>query len=306
MTVPASTSFDPQQFFNLRSISELPAHRLDTQVSSVMVSNDFSGRLSVTTEEGDRITLTADLETDFRSLSYESHAETDRIAKGIGAKYTASTIQRNFGIAVNGDLNEEELNDLEALFQKVSTIFHGFFQGQDEDARAHIAKLAGGFSGLDSLSSLDLTVEAVRSIAVAVAAASSVTPGGAPATAAAIPQPSNGTTAPTPSSDSNGTRLNVPVKDAQLASLIQQVLDALKEARVGSDKIRKHLPDLIEKLREDLVKELQGVGEPPADDQSHSAAQVSDEVNSPTDNSSSLLSAYRTISETSNLLSFHS
>src|SRR5512139_218749 len=104
MTGHASTSFGPQQFFNLRSISELPAHRLDTQVSSVMVSNDFSGRLSVTTAEGDRITLTADVKTDFRSLSYESYAETDRSTGSVGAKHTASTIQRNFSVAVNGDL----------------------------------------------------------------------------------------------------------------------------------------------------------------------------------------------------------
>ena len=304
MTVHAATSFDPQQFFNLRSISELPAHRLNTQVGSVTVSNDFSGRLSVTTAEGDRITLTADLETDFRSLSYEPHAEADNTTGSVEAKYTQSAFRRNFGVAVNGDLNEEELNDLEALFQKVSNIFRGYFQGQDEDARAHIAKLAGGFRGLDSLSSLDLTVKAVRSIAVA--ATSSVTPGGAPATGAAIPQSSNDTTAPTSPTDlTDGTHLNVPVKDAQLSSLIRQVLDALKEAKVESDKIRKHLPDFFEKLREDLVKALQGERELKADDQDHLLSQVSDEVDSPTD-SSSLLSAYRTISETSILLSLHS
>ena len=268
MTVRDSTSFDPQQFFNLRSISELPAHRLDTRVSGMTVSNDFSGRLSVTTAEGDRITLTADLETDFRSLSYESHAEADRTTGSVGAKYTHSTIQRNFGVAVNGDLNEKELHDLEMLFQKVSNIFRGFFQGQDEDAKAHTIKLAEGFRVLDSLSSLDLSIEAVRS--VAVAAASSVTPGGAPATVAAIPQPPNGTTAPTPSSDTpDGAHLNVPVKDAQLASFIQQILDALKEAKVESDKLRKYLPDFFEKLCEDLVKELQVARELKTDDQGH-------------------------------------
>ena len=304
MTVRASTSFDPQQFFNLRSISELPAQRLDTRVSEVKVSNDFSGRLSVMTAEGDRITLTADLETDFRSLSYESHAEADHTAGSIGAKYAHSTIQRNFGVTLNGDLNGEELHDLETLLQKVSNVFRRFFQGQDEDARAHATKLAEGFRALDSLSSLDLRIEAVRS--VAVVAASSITPGGAPAAVAAIPQPPNSTTAPTPSSDStDGTRLNVPVKDARLASLIQQVLDILKEAKVELDKLRKHLPYFFEKLREDLVNEMRGERELKADDQAHSLPQVSDEVNSPTV-SSSLLVAYRTVTKTSISLSIQS
>lgn len=79
-------------------------------------------------------------------------------------------------------------------------------------------------------------------------AASNVTPGGAPATVAAIPQPPNGTTAPTPSSGSpDGMDPNVPVKDTQLASLIQQVPDALKEARAESEKVHKHLPAFFEK-----------------------------------------------------------
>jgi hypothetical protein len=303
MPVQALTSIDPHHFFNLRQLSDAGGHRLDTRVSGVAVSNDFSGRLAVTTAEGDRITLTADLETNFRSGSYASRVEVDRTMGKVEAKYTHYTVQRDFGIAVDGDLNKEELHDLKILFGNIANIFRGFFQGQDEDARAHTTKLAEGFTGLDSLSSLDLSVEAVRSLAVA---ASTVTPGGAPATVAAIPQPSTGTTAPTPSSDSpDETHLNVPVKDAHLASLMRQVLDALNEAKVESDKVRKHLPDFFEKLREDLVKELQGEREPNPDDRDHSLPQVSDDVSYPTGNSS-LLVVYRTVTETSISLSIQS
>ncbi len=304
MPVQALTSIDPHHFFNLRQLSDAGGHRLDTRVSGVAVSNDLSGRLAVTTAEGDRITLTADLATDFRSGSYRSQVADDRTTGKVEATYTHYAVQREFGIAVDGDLNKEELHDLQTLFGNIANIFRGFFQGQDEDARAHTSKLAEGFTRLDSLSSLDLTVEVVRSIAVV--AASSGTPGGAPGTDAAIPQPSNGTTAPTPSSDSpDGTHLTVPVKDAQLASIIQQVLDALKEAKVELEKVRKHLPDFFDKLREDLAKELRGKQEPKADEQNHSLPQVSDEINSPT-TSSSLLVAYRTVTETSLSLSIQS
>lgn len=304
MPVQALTSIDPHHFFNLRQLSDSGGHRLDTRVSGVAVSNDLSGRLAVTTAEGDRITLTADLATDFRSGSYRSQVADDRTTGKVEAKYTHYAVQREFGIAVDGDLNKEELHDLEILFGNIGNIFRGFFQGQDEDARAHNTKLAEGFTRLDSLSSLDLTVEVVRS--VAVVAASHVTPGGAPGTVAAIPQPSNGTTAPTPSPDSpDGTHLTVPVKNAQLGSLIQQVLDALKEAKVELDKVRKHLPDFFDKLREDLAKELRGEQEPKAEPQDHSLPQVSDEIHSPTANSS-LLVAYRTFTETSLSLSIQS
>lgn len=303
MPVQALTSIDPQQFFNLRPRSDGEIHRLDTRVSGLAVSNDFSGRLAVTTAEGDRITLTADLATDFRSGSYESHVETDRIAGTVGATYRHATLQREFGITVEGELDKQELHDLDRLFQKVSSIFRGFFQGQDEVARADTAKLAELFRGLDRLSSLDLRVEAVRSVTVA---ASSVTPGGAPATVAAIPQPSTGTTASTPSSDSpDDTHLTVPVKDAQLAALIQQVLGALKEAKVESEKIRQHLPDFLEKLREDLLKEFQDLRDQKSDDRDLSVAQASDEVSAST-SSAGLLIAYRAVTETSISVSIQS
>ncbi|THJ17812.1 MAG: hypothetical protein CAF42_005560 [Nitrospira sp. CG24B] len=304
MPVQALTSIDPHHFFNLRQLADGEVHGLDTRVSGVAVSNDFSGRLAVTTAEGDRITLTADLETDFRSGSYESRVEAGGTTGNAGATYTHHTIQQEFGVTVDGDLNKEELHDLETLFRNISNVFRGFFQGEDEDASAHSTKLAEGFVALNSLSSLDLTVEAVRS--VAVVAALQGTPGGAPGTVPAIPQPSNGTTAPTPSSDSSdGTHLTVPVKDAHLASLIQQVLDALKDAKVELDKVRKHLPDFFDKLREDLAKERRDEQEPKANPQDHSRLQVSDEINLPT-TSSSLLVAYRTVTEISLSLSIQS
>ncbi|MFZ3014948.1 MAG: hypothetical protein WA045_14700, partial [Nitrospira sp.] len=129
-------------------------------------------------------------------------------------------------------------------------------------------------------------VEVVRSVAVVAA--------------------SHGTPEPIPSSDSpDGTHLTVPVKDAQLASIIQQVLNALKEAKVELEKVRTHLPDFFDKLREDLAKELRGKQESKANLQDHSRPQVSDEINSPT-TSSSLLVAYRTVTETSLSLSIQS
>jgi len=303
MPVQAPTSIDPQQFFNFRSRSEGEVHRLDTRVSGLAVSNDFSWRFAVTTAEGDRITLTADLAANLRSGSYTSRAESDRTTGEVEATYTDYAVQRNFSVAVDGDLNNEELHDLKVLFGNIANIFRGFFQGQDEDARVHTTKLAEGFRALNSLSSLDLSVKAVRSLAVA---ASTVTPGGAPATSAAIPQSSTGTTAPTPSSGSpDGTHLTVPMKDAQLAPFVQQVLDAMKDAKVETDKIRKHLPDFLEKLREDLLKEFQGLRDPKADDQDHSVSKVSDEVSVPT-SSAGLLIAYRMVTQTSISLSIQS
>ena len=65
MPVQALTQVNPGQFFTVPSTSGTGGQRLDAKVSGVAVSNDFSGRLSVTTAEGDTITLTAGLEYDY-------------------------------------------------------------------------------------------------------------------------------------------------------------------------------------------------------------------------------------------------
>ena len=47
--------------------------------------------------------------------------------------------------AVEDDLNEQEVKDLEKLFRKVANIFKQYVGGQDEEALAKTAKLAERF-----------------------------------------------------------------------------------------------------------------------------------------------------------------
>ena len=67
-------------------------------------------------------------------------------------------------MAVEGDLNEQELQDLETIFQKKANIFRHFLKNQDDVLPGKIANLADRFSGLSSLSSLDLSLDLERSV----------------------------------------------------------------------------------------------------------------------------------------------
>lgn len=273
MPIPALTTFDPHRFFDHRSTSDSGVSRLETGVRGVTVSNDFSGRLSVRTAEGDRITLAANLEADFLAGRYHAQGGSRQAEVSIGAEYSRYALQRDFGITVEGDLNEQELSDLHKLLQNISDIFRGFVEGQDEKVLAQTATLAERFRGLGTLSSLDLSVEVVRS--VTVVAASAYTPGVAPGTAAAIPLLSNGTTAPTSSlhSSEDGS-FSLLGKDTQLASLIQQVFDALKEAETELRKFQKYLTDFFEKLHEDLVERLEAAAKPKEEAQAQPVEQT--------------------------------
>jgi hypothetical protein len=334
MSVQALTQVDPTQFFNLNqpSANGTAPQRLDTKVSGVAISNDFSGRLSVTTADGDKITLSANLESDFRAVNYKSQVEGDGTTTSVEAKYAEYSLKQDFGVTVEGDLNEQEVKDLTKLFRRVANIFEKYLNGQDEAALAKTAKLVERFGRLSSLSGLDLNVDVERSVtALAARIVSEVTgqpalpagqqsqtptpvsnpttPGGAPAAAAVIPQPSTGTSAPTPPSTATPvgnatgvTHLSAPAQETQqLRSLAQQILDAFKDTNLESRKVQKYLPDFFEKLRDDLRKELRSERE-----HDHHHDQPATQVQNPATTSSSVAFAYQAVSQTSFSLSIHS
>ncbi len=302
MPISALTQFAPTTFFQAPAASTQGVQRLDTKVSAISTASDLTGRLSVVTAEGDKITFSADLEARYQTASYQGHAESNGKAVDVNEKSAAFSLSQQYGVTVEGDLNEQEVHDLESLFRKVSSIFHKFFNGQDEAGLAKTASLAEQFAHASSLSSIDLSVDVERSVTVLAAQVASAaigssqgsipTPGGAPGTAAAIPQSSTGTTAPTPSSTASpdGTHLVAPAQDPQsTGSLVRQILDALEQSRLDAEKAKKYLPDFFKKLREDLGKELRGEREAAHDKQEDQAAPPP----SPTIINSSVLVAYQ-------------
>lgn len=223
MSVQALTQVDPNQFFNLSSTADRSTQRLDTKVGGVAVSTDFSGRLSVTTAEGDKITLSADSESDFRAVNYTSHAAGNGTTTDIEAKYAEYSLKQEFGVTVEGDLNGQEVKDLSKLFRKVANIFKKVLSGQDDAALVKTAKLADSFGDYSSLSGLNLDIDVERSVTLFAAALTgeaasqpstpvptsavpatppsaptpqAVTFGPAPTTEEAIPSPSSDTTVP--------------------------------------------------------------------------------------------------------------
>lgn len=329
MPIQALSHIDPKQCYCPPSTDTVGTQRQNTQVSGVAISNDLSGRLSVTTAEGDTITLTADLEYDFRAVNYSSQVTGGGSTVNLEAMYAESTLKKEFGVTVDGDLNKQELKDLESLFRKVSNIFRNFFQGNDEAGLAKTAKLAERLEHMPSLSGLDLSVDVQRSVTmIAARIASEVTgqpvvpagqvsptpttpstdtPGGAPVTEAAIPPPSTGTTAPTPASSLTdpveGLHLSAPAQNVPSPlSLAQQVLDALKETRAESRSVQKYLPDFLEKLRENLVKELRGE----RDHKNTPDHESPNQTPTPATASTSMIIAYQSMQHTSIALSIRS
>ncbi len=353
MSVQALTQFDPTQFFKLPAANDTGTQRLDTQVSGVAVSNDFSGLLSVTTAEGDKITISANLESDFRAVNYKSQVAGDGKTVNVDAKYAEYSLKQEFGVTVEGDLNAQEVKDLSALFQKVTNIFKKFLSGQDDQALAKTAKLADRFGSYSSLSDLNLSVDLERSVTLFAAALTgevngqpgtpatlpastppastppapttqAATPGTAPSTAAAIPPPSSDTTpsdATPPASTteavtqgeapstvaaipSPSTGITVPSQVAapasapsQPSSIVQQVLDATKSARIETEKLGKYFLQFLKNFGKTLQNEKSG------ETQQAEGIQTNPAPTAPAQAGSSVYLAYQSTRQTSFSLS---
>jgi hypothetical protein len=288
MPIQSMTPFDSSQFFRLPSLGGTGTQRLDTQVGAIAVSNKLAGQLTVMTAEGDKVTLSANLAEDFRTVTYRGAAGQGSTSVEVNGQQAEYSLRKELGVTVEGDLSEQEVKDLSKLFRRVLNIFRKFFHGQEEAGLAKMARLADRFDNFSTLSNLDLSAEVERSVTViaaqvasevtgqaalpadrsgpSVIEAQSHTPSAAPSAEAAIPPPSTGTTAPTqPSADSVAARdtavlhLATPVSEGNTpASLVDQVLDALKESDVEPRKLRRHLPRLLDKVREELQNELRG------------------------------------------------
>jgi hypothetical protein len=263
MSLQVLTQINPSRFFDLPKSDGTDIQRLNTQVEGIAVSNDFSGRLSVTTAEGDRITLTADLETDFRAINFRSQSSTGGTAVGVEATYREFAYRNELNVAVEGNLSEQELQDLETVFQKASNIFRHFIKGQDEVSLAKVAHLADRFASLPSLASIDLALDLDRSVTQVAAQIASEYIGQGTGETLESSSP-NRTAAPTPSStpalisDSDkGIRFGLPDSIfSGPSSLTQQILDILQESRLKPRKIHEHLPSLLARLREQVGEEL--------------------------------------------------
>ena len=76
MSVAAVTQPNPSNLFQTPVSTAAGTQRLDTKVSAISAAADLTGRLSVTTAEGDKITLTADFEARYQALSYQDRKST--------------------------------------------------------------------------------------------------------------------------------------------------------------------------------------------------------------------------------------
>lgn len=274
--------FLPLLLSHLQLEESLAARLLGTRLTAITASSNLAGQLTVITTEGDKVTLNATLIQNFEGFTYYRTVRHASVTLDMGTKETHYVLEQKLGMTVEEDLSEQEIRDLLRLFEKVLDLFRKFVRGQDEAAFTTMATLARLFDTFLTLSRLDLTVVAERSLMMLTASES---PAGSEQVLTSVTTPSptavrtttdaissTTTTVSSPrdseafaerlvSSDPTDERKDVRLAglfslDKRSLALVDQLMETVKQSLLEPNTLRKFLPRLLEHAREELNTEL--------------------------------------------------
>jgi hypothetical protein len=139
-----------------------------TGVAAVQASRSRDLSLSITTDQGDTVTLTMHSATDVLAASYR-----DRVrghhgrgqGRGHGADLASLSTESSMSLTVQGDLNAQELADIGRLMDQVGQAVKAFYQ-QDPGAAS---QALASFGDLGSLQGFTLDVSQQQEITAIIA-----------------------------------------------------------------------------------------------------------------------------------------
>lgn len=127
---------------------------LSEKRTSLQASESRSLGLSLTTNEGDTVTISAGSFMDFASLSYDSSG---RISNG--SQSAAATVSSRemtlasgsqFTFSVKGSLSEQEMDDIEEIVKTLDEVINTMATGDMDDAMSKALEMQQGYESVES------------------------------------------------------------------------------------------------------------------------------------------------------------
>ncbi len=132
------------------------------QFSRTSASREQSTNLSITTAQGDTITLSLNALTETARNTYDRFGRTANEQIQIHEESLSVEDKRAFSIQVEGDLNQRELKDLQKVIKQVDRIVGDLLKGDLDHAVQRASKLGN----LKSIASLDANIAVRQSVTV--------------------------------------------------------------------------------------------------------------------------------------------
>jgi len=146
------------------------------------VCEDQSADINIVTAEGDKVTLSSDHHSEATLLTYEHLACSNSGYAAEDGRLVDVNEQRNVSVSVKGQLNDEELADIQALLSDLGRMLKAFLTGKGEGS---VGEDSADLSRYGSLSAVEADFEVHANLKALDTAADQLT-----VEVAGLPQPS--------------------------------------------------------------------------------------------------------------------
>lgn len=245
-----------------------------TQVSSAALQIQKSSDITLYTAEGDKITLSSFSNLEINTLTYSSQGRINGEAERTEAKSTSLSEQFALNLSVEGDLNEEELKDIQKALKTIEELSTDFFSGKTDKALDYANKV----TALESIVRFDAVLQYSKSLSVQqtvipTAPVPSEPTSSSPVLQAktapvealplpSVPTPTEAETHPTPgpintavdggqTAKTAGPAVPLPtesIPSQQVNLLVEKMMNAVSELKVEPQKIEKQLTAFLNKI----------------------------------------------------------
>jgi hypothetical protein len=130
------------------------------QLSQVTTSQEESKDITILTEEGDKVTISADSQRNSQYTTYSGLVRANGVYASLQGKSLAMDSSMEFSMAVEGDLNEQEMKDIRKAIKAIDKIMHSALSGDMGNALAMVNEVGN----LESISSFEASMESKKTV----------------------------------------------------------------------------------------------------------------------------------------------
>jgi len=223
------------QFPDFQQLSSNTPFAVRTQQFQAQAQTSTTSNFSFTTAEGDRVSLSSDSESHFSFESYNFQGLAEGQAVDFRSQQLSTSARSDFSLLIEGDLNKQELADIQAFIQSSQSLLQDIVGGNVENA----TETGLSLSELDSLSSASLFFQKTTAVSLAFSSTELAVQGDAQGHA----------------SQRRGSNEG-PGHRPTIGHLFDKIRRAQEQFQIDPEKLAKRLPTLLTKLVEKLEKPL--------------------------------------------------
>jgi hypothetical protein len=153
--------------------------------TKISVSNQIKAEITITTKDGDTVTLNTSTLFEAGFTAYNQSGEINNSPYNVSAAGASFNYSSDFSLSVDGQLDKEELRDIAKAIRQVNKIMRRLLSGDME----HALKRASKLHKLDTISGIEALLEFDKTVSVAQQASTNTVSGSETAPDATEPAP---------------------------------------------------------------------------------------------------------------------